>query len=402
MRPFEPITWDELPESSKSILPADAAPAMKMIAARSLLPMGTRDLSSILYLLASDEDKRIRHAARRSLVELPEDLARAALSETLLPKIINWFAHRDLSDELLEVMLLNRAIVDETVAYLAGKIQNERLVNIVAQNQNRLLRSPEIVMSLFENEHTPVEVRERVRAFVEMSTGRTIEEIIFSLQPEIEEKETPLGDEQHPELADTEAVPEELMRDEAGEEPYESIPEDEIPPDFSMQELLRETFGKEDGFSAELLIDPEDDLTAGQRMTLNHRIRKMKVLDKMRLGLKGNIEARQILIKNANKMIQECVLRNPRMTVEEVIRLSKDKTMREELIRQIASHKEWVKNYQVIHHLCWNPKTPITQALKFINRLNIRDVLALSKSKQIPGMLAVAARKVADSKQKYK
>jgi hypothetical protein len=46
------MTWDELPASAKNVFPKDAAPATKMVAARSLLPMGTRDLISVLYLLA--------------------------------------------------------------------------------------------------------------------------------------------------------------------------------------------------------------------------------------------------------------------------------------------------------------------------------------------------------------
>jgi hypothetical protein len=101
-------------------------------------------------------------------------------------------------------------------------------------------------------------------------------------------------------------------------------------------------------------------------------------------------------------MIQECVLRNPRTTIEEVIRFAKDKTMREELIRVVTLHKEWTKNYEVVHQLCWNPKTPITTALKLLNRLNIKDVIAISKSKQVPGMLAVTARKIAEAKQKFR
>jgi hypothetical protein len=88
------------------------------------------------------------------------------------------------------------------------------------------------------------------------------------------------------------------------------------------------------------------------------------------------------------------------MTIEEVIKISKDKTMREELIRVVTLNKEWTKNYQVVHQLCWNPKTPITVALKYLSRLNVRDVQQIAKSKQVPGILAVQARKVAADKLK--
>jgi hypothetical protein len=126
----------------------------------------------------------------------------------------------------------------------------------------------------------------------------------------------------------------------------------------------------------------------------------MSVLDKMRLGLKGNMEARQILLKSSNKMVQECVLRNPRLTVEEIIKVAKDKTFREELIRVVCANKDWVKHYPVVSSLCWNPKTPLTMALKFLPRLTLKDLEHLSKSKQVPGMLAVQARKAVGEKRK--
>jgi len=402
MRPFEPISWEELPKSAQAILPQDAPPTTRMMAARSLLPMGTRELVNILYFLSADEDRRIRRSARRSLSELPDDMVSLALREELSPKILHWFANRDLSPELAEIIALNKFTENETVALLAANNKNQRLLDIIASNQERLMRSPEIIAALMNNQMTPLEIRERVRSFVEMALNMTVEEIIQSTQVE-EEPQAEAVDEMVDESA--EAIPDEVMKEgdllEEGED-LEHIPEDELPADFDLDQLQKEIFGEEDDFTVEFMVDPEQELSGSQRQTLANRIRKLRVLDKMRLALKGNIEARQILIKSSNKLIQECVLRNPRVTIEEIIRMSKDKTMREELIRMIAVNKEWTKNYQVVNQLCWNPKTPITHALKFLNRLNIKEVQSIAKSKQVPGMLAVAARKVVDQKQKYR
>ncbi len=405
MRPFEPLTWEELPESAKTMLPQDSTPAVKMMAARSLLPMGTRDLISVLFFLAADEDRAIRRAARQSLTDLPNELLRNLLADVISPKILHWFAHRGLTEELYERILLNRATADESVAYLGEILDNQRLLNIVSYNQERLLRAPEIVATLLHNRNTSLEARERVRAFIELSSGRSIDEFIrlaqpteAAAEPEEEAAAPPEGAEARP----LEAVPPEGVAEEGAPEEYEALPDDELPPDFTIEKLIREVFESEDNFSQEFLVDPDEELSSNRRVSLTNRIHKMRVLDKMRLALKGNIEARQILIKNANKMIQECVLRNPRTTIEEVIRFAKDKTMREELIRVVTLHKEWTKNYEVVHQLCWNPKTPITTALKLLNRLNIKDVIAISKSKQVPGMLAVTARKIAEAKQKFR
>ncbi len=401
MRPFEPILWDDLPESAKQILPTDAAPSMRMMAARLLLPMGTRDLASILYYLAADEDRRVRYQARRSLSELPPDLLRSVLIEEIHPHILHWFANRQLDETHYESIALNPATHDETIAYLVRQLDSDRLMNIIAANQKRVLNSPAIMVALMTKATLGLEIRERVRQYVESLSGRSIDEILADYTDQLEKTEAPL------ETA-TEELPEKPAEEERRKpkskllEMLDSLPENEIPPELDMNKVIAELYNEEENFSAEFMIDPEEDLSAGARMSLANRVRVMSVLDKMRLGLKGNIEARQILIKSSNKMIQECVLKNARITPEEIIRVAKDKTMREELIRYVASNKEWVKNYEIMHQLCWNPKTPITVAMKFIDRLNLKDVQSLAKSKQVPGMLAVAARKVVEVKQKYR
>jgi len=396
MRPFEPLPWEELPDTARTVVPQDATPAIRMMAARSLLPMGTRDLITVLYYLAADEDRAIRRAARQSLTDLPSELLSNLLSETISPKILHWFAHRGLAEELYERILLNRVAVDDTIAHLAEALSNLRLLNIISNNQERLLRSPEIVAHLFRNRATPLEARERVRSFIELATGTPIADFLRQAAPPASEAEAAFST-----TPSTEAAPPEAEAEATGQF-YESLPDEELPPDFDLDKLIKETFQSEDNFSNEFLVDPDDELSAHRRTSIGNRIRRMRVLDKMRLALKGNVEARQILIKSPNKMIQECVLRNPRTTIEEVIKIAKDKTMREELIRLVTQNKEWTKNYEVLHHLCWNPKTPITVALKYLDHLNLKDVIAISKSKQVPGILTMAARKVVDNKQKFR
>lgn len=422
MRPFEPMTWNELPESAKAVFPKDAAPATKMVAARSLLPMGTRDLISVLYLLAADEDRRVRTAARQSLTTFPREMLSTALADDLSSKILNWYAHRALPDaRLYETITLNRATEDETVARLARRRGEETLLTIIANHQERLMRSPATVKALLDNSATPLAIAQQVREFVERSSGQTIDEFLADVQVEpeaapetveaSEATETPPQPETMettpPSPAESPVAAESAAQPVKEKQPsildaYRFMEEEEIPMNFDLDKLQKEIFSTEDNFASEFLVDPETELSAQQRTSLANRIRKMRVIEKMALAMKGNIEARQILIKNANKMIQECVLRNPRITFEEVIKVTKDKSMREELIRDIAYNRDWVKNYQIAHHLCYNPKTPMTQALKFLERLTLKDLSGLAKSKQVPGMLAVQARKMHQFKSKHR
>ncbi|NLH48452.1 MAG: hypothetical protein GX444_07595 [Myxococcales bacterium] len=413
MRPFEPLSWDELSDLAKRNLPQDASPTVKLMVARSLMPMVTRDLVGALYFLSADEDKRIRAAARKSLVDLPRELLAPVLAEKLSPKILHWFALRSLPDaKLYETITLNRETADETIAYLAATRSEESLLNIISNNQARLLRSPDILRALLNNDATPVDISERVRSFVEMTTGQPIEELLRETEPEAA-AESAVTEEAAANAAalfdeeTTETTSEVPAAPEAGGEKTDidspdlgDMVEDELPPDFDLDQLEKEVFASSEDFAADFLVEPEQELSAEQRQTMTNRIRKMTVLEKMKLGMKGNIEARQILIKSANKMVQECVLRNPGITIEEVIKMAKDKTMREDLIRVITLNKEWTKSYTVVHQLCWNPKTPLITSMKYLQRLNMRDLQSIAKSKQVPGILAIQARKLALEKER--
>jgi hypothetical protein len=420
MRPFEPLAWDELPDTARALLPADAPAATRLMAARSLLPMGTRDLVSVLYYLSGDEEKRGRAVARRSLTNLPADLLATVLSERLSPKILHWFANRPLPDlRLYETLALNRATDDETIALLAAVRYEDRLLNIIANNQERLLRYPGIARSLINNEAAAVGLIERVKSFIEVTLGRPVEEFVRDAV----DAAPPVADAAEAPAAPPEAAPAPLETEpetapvepaEAGApvggEPadggqaaaYEAIGDDELPPDFDLDKFAREVLASDEKFDAEFMVDPEEALQTQAVGNLANRLRALPVLDKIRLAMKGNMEVRQFFIKSSNKLVQESVLRNTRITVEEVIKVASDKTMREELIRVVTGNKEWVKNYAVIHALCWNPKTPLTQAIKYLDRLSLKDLQHLSKSKQVPGLLAVQARKSHEEKQRYR
>jgi hypothetical protein len=438
MRPYEPLTWDELPDSVKASLPRDAAPAARLAVARSLIPMGTRDLIAALYFLSNDPDRRVRTDARRSLTTTPESMLAAVLGDRISPKILHWFATRDLPDpKLYETIALNRTADDETIAHLAGRVE-ERLLNIIGNNQERLLRSAAILDALLKNEAAPLSLTERVRSFVEMTTGRSVQDFIASqAKPAEEAAEAPAAEAgpaaPEPAAAPVDApppaeaapaadaaAPAETVTPETGEPAAEAaaaaeelggatvvdlsgldtIVDEELPADFDLDKLVKETFATEDNFAADFVTDFEEEMSTQRLSSLVDRIRRMSVMDKMRLGLKGNMEARQILLKSSNKLVQECVLRNTRMTIEEIIKCAKDKTFREELIRYITGNREWTKNYMVVYSLCWNPKTPLVTAMKYLSRLNLKDLQHIAKSKQVPGMLAVQARKMVLEKQR--
>jgi hypothetical protein len=124
------------------------------------------------------------------------------------------------------------------------------------------------------------------------------------------------------------------------------------------------------------------------------RVQSMGVAERLKLALHGNREARVLLIRDPNRMVRRFVIRNPRLTDEEVIAVAKNRTADDELLRIIADGREWTKNYQVRVGLVTNPKTPLVVALRFLGSLLERDVRLLAKSKNVSATIATQAKRM--------
>lgn len=133
--------------------------------------------------------------------------------------------------------------------------------------------------------------------------------------------------------------------------------------------------------------------TAQARESLFMRVRRMSVAARVKLALTGNKEARQILAHDSVKMVQGCVLRNPRFTLEEAQAMAKNRSLSGELLRTIADQKDWVRNYSVRLALVQNPKTPLQVALGLLNMIQERDMRLLAKSRNVPSVLQSQAKR---------
>ena len=128
--------------------------------------------------------------------------------------------------------------------------------------------------------------------------------------------------------------------------------------------------------------------------SLHAQIATMGMAAKIKLALRGNKDARQILVRDPNKLVRRLVLQNPRIADSEVLAITHNRTVDEELLRIISDRRQWMRNYQVRLGLATNPKTPIAVALKQLPALGERDMRALAKSRNVPQAVAVQARRI--------
>jgi hypothetical protein len=130
-----------------------------------------------------------------------------------------------------------------------------------------------------------------------------------------------------------------------------------------------------------------------KRETLLKQVAHMNVVQRLTLALKGNREARMILIKDPNKLVQRCVLQSPRLTDMEVESFAKMTNLSDEVFRVISLTRKFMKSYVIVKNLCNNPKTPLDISLHLLPRLNANDLKLLTTNKNIPDTLRSIAVK---------
>jgi hypothetical protein len=152
---------------------------------------------------------------------------------------------------------------------------------------------------------------------------------------------------------------------------------------------------------SKLPVDLTDDKRAkADEQNIYKLIVSMNAGQKLKLALSGNKSARDLLIKDSNKVISMSVLKNPRITEEEVQKVALTKGTNDDMLRQIARNSEWVKSYGIRVGILTNPKTPLTVSLKLLDSVYEKDLQAIAKSKNVPNTLASAARRKLDAKGK--
>jgi hypothetical protein len=334
----------------------DAPVEVRRMAARGALPLPPLELATVLFALMHDADAEVKSRARDTLEKLPDPVTDAVLTGPAHPALLDHLAHVNAEREArIEKIALNPAAADETIAFLAER-PFRRVVEIISNNQERMLRHSPIVDALGAN---PL-------------TGRAVIDRIFSF----------LG--------------------------IDERPDDETPAsgevgDEEMRSALAAIFGESlSGVPAALLdenaeADPDDVAAGGNLYAL---VQNMTVFQKIKLGRMGNKEARTLLVRDRNKIVAIAAVTSPKITENELLSIAQSRNVSDEVIRTVANNREVTRHYMVKLALATNPKTPQAVAMQFVNYLQEKDLRNLMKSKDVPSMISTHARRILSKKGK--
>jgi len=354
-----------------------------------MLPLQQSDLLEVLVALATSDDPQIAAAANETLqAETLEDLVVAASAPDTAPAVLAYLATQsDGKHKVYEATILNTNTPDHALASLAATTPHSSLLELITINQQRLVRSPEIIDAILNNPACSGEAERRAREtrkeFFEKERGAR------QIADELRARGQTAAAEFF-ETAELTGAAGELSLEDAWLiaqhiEVSDADLDDSWLPAERYEELITET-AADVSANVQRVIESER-VELGQvnpeRVSLIRRIMFMNTKDRMKLAMKGDREARSILIRDSNKVVCSAVVNNPRITEQEIENVAAMRTVADEVLRLIALNRSWARSYPIIHNLARNPRTPIPTVMNLLGRIRTKDLQNLTQNRNV-------------------
>lgn len=142
--------------------------------------------------------------------------------------------------------------------------------------------------------------------------------------------------------------------------------------------------GNPDEILARLLEKPameeEEEEPPEKSQNVWDRVRALPQIDKILLAVKADRTERALLLQDNDPRVLLSILRNPRLTVEEVVRLAKSSFLTFQIADVIMKTAQWMANLDVRLALIRNPKTPQAAGLRILPTLPDAEVKAIARA----------------------
>ncbi len=375
----------------KAVIEGVAPPPAKLAAARGMLPLAQNDLLEVLVALAAGEDSELAGVARETLSAQENSMLKEAVaSNDIAPRVLDFFVDfHQLPVEIHEAILQNPKTPEQTIVKFVRKTTRGELLELVSFNQQRLIKTPAIIDAIIANPYRTAEAERRAtevkREFFEKERGA--QQIADELRAQ--------GKEAAAEFLEAAEFAQHLDETDFSFEDAVllasmiEVPDAEIDDSWLSLDLIEELY-EESAEEREAIVNKilgelrfEEDSVSAERISMLNRVLKMNMKDRMKLAMKGDREARNILIRDPNRIVAQAVVMNPKITDQEIEKIAAMRTVPEEVLRLIAINRGWSKNYQIMLKLAQNPRTPLANSMNILTRLQTKDLIAMSKNKNI-------------------
>lgn len=374
----------------------DVPPHLKKAAVSGALPLPPEDLLQILFTLRKDPDKSLQQSIVRTIASLPEGPLVALASESRTSAAMLDFLVRAAFKRtaVVEKVVVNPSVSDATLR-LVAQHGDASLLDLLALNQVRLTREPELVKLIAKNPKTSASLQRRLGEIVELHAREQERSKVREARREEEAaqaaqaKDAEDAREAEELLAKAEEVAAREAEAEAGEAAADSG-DDALEGLDDLDDL--DSVAELGDLEKRILEEMAEDEASEEDLRLAQRLLTMTVPERVQLAMKGDRQARSVLIRDASKQVKEAVIKSPKLTENEIEQITKMRSIGEDILRMIGQTRDMTKNYAVVHNLVRNPKTPQPVAMQLMNRLQTRDLQHITKDKNIPDIIRRHAR----------
>jgi hypothetical protein len=370
----------------KAVIEGTAPRPARLAAARGALPLPQQDLLEVLVAFATGDDTELAGHARDTIRTQEEDSLKTVVSSQEVPiPVLNYLATvGELPTKVHESIIRNSKTPVTTIVKFAGETANAELLNAISLNQQLLIQAPAVIEAILKNPNRTSEAERRAsetkREFFEKERGQ--QQIANELRAQGKEaaaefienaefgaditEQDALFFAEHIVIPDSE-TDDSWLGLEFIEEIYEETPE-------QRQAIVNKIIGE---------LRAESGGLPSERISVINTVMKMGMKDRTRLAMKGDREARNILIRDPNRIVAQAVVQNPRITDQEIEKIAAMRSITEDILRQIASSRQWSRSYAIVHNLARNPRTPVANVMNILSRLQLKDLAALSKNRNV-------------------
>ena len=376
-------------------------------AAKGALPLPPDETLEVLVYMA--QHPLFGKDARMTLAGWDPQAALEVLSkDTAVPEVLLYYWQpENRRPVLMPTLIENPAIPENLLIELADTASRETVKMLLASARAR--SSPGVVEALVGNANLNPEEAQELQGgghpeqeAVSQQPEQTLEEFEVVPDPESAAALEAFQREHATAIAAEEGKPFELVKD---EEPAAEVATTET---ASGGEEVEETgavvtsapaspaMTAANAVARGMPLENPDDFDAAEqkKLTVLQRVSKLNVGQRIKLGFIGGKEERALLIRDTARLVQNAVLSSPKLTDAEAESFAASKNLQENVFREIARQRRFLKLYPVVRNLANNPRCPLDISLTLVKTLHVYDLKSLRHNKNVPDTIRKVAAKL--------
>jgi hypothetical protein len=374
-------------------------------AARGALPLSADETLEVLVYMA--QHPLFGQDARMTLAGWDAQSALEVLNkDTATPEVLLYYWQpENRRPVLMPTLIENPAIPENLLMELADTASRETVKMLLASARAR--STPGVLEALLGNSNlNPEEALELQGGNPQPDVApqqpeQTLEEFEVLPDPESAAALEAFQREHAAAISAEEGKPFELVKDEepAGEAittDAASVGEESGEPMEAVASTGAQAGAAQHAFARGIAPENADEFEAAEqkKLTVLQRISKLNVGQRIKLGFIGGKEERALLIRDTARLVQNAVLSSPKLTDAEAESFAASKNLQENVFREIARQRRFLKLYPVVRNLANNPRCPLDISLTLVKTLHVYDLKSLRHNKNVPDTIRKVAAKL--------